>query len=286
MPPSIRQLKEELPIINKIHIKQQRLRKMLRVEDRIIPADIERTRAYVQKNTVLAKAGRKCVDGRYPPETASGMLARPGGDCGYVMALLAINKKKKLDLTPEQCLNAVYKVICQKMSGSFCMHTDHHSDPNHKEINDKMHQTLIGCGHLTKATKQLIREPYDVDNDDVKKIIAYAKNLAEVSDHVELVNLNGDHKEQGVLLVESNKYTVNATDSSMQYFIYDKTRDDAFMEKLVEEMAIPGVTLKDMKEESDRQLQATLHNLAKGLPLYQVTYTNKTPTVVYLQHIE
>lgn len=286
MPPSIRQLKEELPIINRIHIKQKRLRKILRVEDRIIPADVAETTAYVQKNTVLAKEGRKCVDGRYPPETASGMLARPGGDCGYVMALLAINKKKKLNLTPEQCLNAVYKVICQKMSGSFCMHTDHHSDPNHKEINDKMHQTLIGCGHLAKATKQLLREPYDVDNDDVKRIIAYAKNLAEVSDHVELVNLNGDHKEQGVLLVESDKYTVNATDSSKQYFIYDKTRDDAFMAKLVKEMAIPGVSLKDMKEESDIQLQATLHNLAKGLPLYKVTYENKIPTVTLLQQIQ
>jgi hypothetical protein len=283
---TLRQLKEELPIINRIHIKQQRLRRILHVEDRIVPADVEGTSEYVQKNTVLAREGRKCVDGRYPADTATGMLARPGGDCGYVMALLAINKKKKLGMTPEQCLNAVYKVICQKLHGAFCMHTDHHVDPNNKDLNDRMHQTLIGCGHLAKATKQLLREPYDVDNEDVKKIIAYAKNLAEVSDHVEMVNLAGDHKEQGVLLIEGDKYTVSACDDDTQYFIYDKTRDDAFMKRLVEAMDLPGVTFEDMQAESDIQLQATLHNLAKGLPLYKVSFEEKKSSVTYVSHIE
>jgi hypothetical protein len=285
MSPTLRQIKEELPLINKIHIKQPRLRKILRVEDRYIPENLAATTAYVQKNTVLAREGRKCVDGRYPADTASGMLARPGGDCGYVMALLAINKKKKLGMTPEQCLNAVYKVICQKMHGAFCMHTDHHVDPSQEGLNDNMHKTLIGCGHLAKATKQLLREPYDVNNDDVKKIIAYAKNLAEVSDHVEMVHLDGDHKEQGVLLVEGSEYTINACDETKQFFIYDKTRDDAFMEKLVAAMDLPGVTFEDMKAESDVQLQATLHNLAKGLPLYHVTFKGKQPTVQYVNHI-
>ncbi|MGH7202969.1 MAG: hypothetical protein ACREHC_00825 [Candidatus Levyibacteriota bacterium] len=283
---TLRQIKEELPLLNKIHIKQSRLRKMLRVDDRIVPADVPGTTEYIQKNTVAVRDGRKCVDGRYPPETASGMLARPGGDCGYVMALLALNKKKNLGMTPEQCLNAVYNVICKKLHGAFCMHTDHHVDPELEELNDKMHQTLIGCGHLAKATKQLLREPYDVDNDDVKKIIAYAKNLAEVSDHVEMVNLNGDHKEEGVLLVDSERYTVNACDETKQYFIYDKTRDDVFMKKLVDAMALPGVTFEDMQAESDIQLQATLHNLAKGLPLYNISYTGKTPTVAYVTTIE
>lgn len=285
MPPTLRQIKEELPLINKIHIKQPRLRKILHVVDRFIPENVETTTAYVQKNTVLAREGRKCVDGRYPADTATGMLARPGGDCGYVMALLAINKKKKLGMTPEQCLNAVYKVICQKMHGAFCMHTDHHVDPSQEGLNDRMHQTLIGCGHLAKATKQLLRAPYDVDNEDVKKIIAYAKNLSEVSDHVKMVNLDGDHKEQGVLLIVGSKYTVSACDDDTQFFIYDKTRDDEFMKKLVEAMAIPEVTFEDMQAESDVQLQATLHNLAKGLPLYKVAYTGKEPKITYISHI-
>ncbi|MBA3724777.1 MAG: hypothetical protein H0W89_07935 [Candidatus Levybacteria bacterium] len=285
---TLRQLKEELPLINRIHIKQPRLRKLLHVEDRIIPADVTGTTAYIQKNTVLAQEGRKCVDGRYPPHTASGMLARAGGDCGYVMALLAINKKKNLGMTPEQCLNAVYKVICQKLHGSFCMHTDHHVDPEHEEVNHKMHQNLIGCGHLAKASSQLIRERYDVHNEDVKKVIAYARNLSEISSDVDMVNLDGEHKEQGVLLIESDTYTVNAMDAAREsmYFIYDKTRDEAFMKKLVREMNVPEVTFEDMKEESDVQLQATLHNLAKGLPLYHVSFEGKKPAVTFVTHIQ
>jgi len=48
------------------------------------------------------------------------MIARPGGHCGYVMALLAINRKKNLGLTPEQCFNAVYKVV-QKIMVFVCI---------------------------------------------------------------------------------------------------------------------------------------------------------------------
>ena len=208
------------------------------------------------------------MDGRYPPDTARGMLARAGGDCGYVMALMAINRKKKLQLTPEQCFNAVYKVISQKMHGAFCIHTDHHADPDHDGVNDSMHQTLIGCGHLSKAANRWsLRHPYDVQGKDVKKIIAYAKNLADIGDHVEMVNLDGEHAEQGVLIVDDTTHTVNAMDPKVHtmYFIYDKKRDEAFMKKLVEAMDLPGVTFEDMKKEADIQLQATLHNLAKGL---------------------
>ncbi len=285
---TLRQLKEELPLLNRIHITQPRLRKMFRADQHLKPIDILGTTNYVQKNIVAAKEGRKCVDGRYPPETASGMLARAGGDCGYVMALLAINKKKKLGLTPEQCLNAVYKVICQKLHGAFCMHTDHHVDPEHEMLNTKMHETLIGCGHMAKAASQRLREPYDVDNDDMKKIIAYAKNLAEISEDVDMVNLSGEHKEQGVLLVESESYTVNAMDSDKKsmYFIYDKTRDEDYMRRLVKAMAIPGVTFEDMKKESDIQMQATLHSLALGLPLYRVTFKGKTPHISFVASIQ
>lgn len=249
---------------------------------------LEETIAYIQKNTVRAREGRKCVDGRYPPETASGMLARAGGDCGYVMALMAINQKKKLQLSPEQCFNMVYKVVSQKMHGAFCIHTDHHADPNHEIANKKMHQTLIGCGHLAKAATQRIRKPYEVHNEDVKKIIAYAKNLADIDENVEMINLAGEHAERGVLIVEDSEYTVNAMDSRTHamYFIYDKKRDEEFMKKLVKAMNLPDVTFEDMRQEADTQLQATLHNLAKGLPIYTVTYKDKKPQMKYLATID
>jgi len=285
---TIRQLKEDLPIINKLHIRRSSPDALL-IQQPPTQEELQETTQYVHKNTVLAREGRKCVDGRYPPDTAQGMLARAGGDCGYVMALMAINQKKKLQLTPEQCFNAVYKVISQKMHGAFCIHTDHHADPEHDGTTPSLHQTLIGCGHLAKAanTQWSLRRPYDVPGKDVQKIIAYAKNLADITDHIEMVNLEGEHAERGVLVIDDTTHTVNAMDpkTRMMYFIYDRKRDEAFMKKLVDVMAIPGVTFEDMKKEADIQLQATLHNLAKGLPMYTVTYKDKQPQISYLATI-
>lgn len=280
---TLRQIKNDIPVINRLHIGQ-----LMRSQTTPTDEEIQDTLYYVRKNTVTARDGRKCVDGRYPPDTARGMLARAGGDCGYVMALMAINRRKKLQLAPEQCFNAIYNVISRKMHGAFCIHTDHHADPDHDITNDQMHQTLIGCGHLSQAASSgRFRHPYDVQKQDVKKIIAYARNLADISDQVEVINLDGEHSECGVLLINDTKHTVNAWDPKLRsmYFIYDKKRDEAFMKKLVKTMAIPGVTYEDMKREADIQLQATLHNLAKGLPIYSVTYKRNEPQVTFLATI-
>jgi len=283
---TLRQIKNDIPVINRLHIGRSS-QKMLQLQNIPTEEEMQETNDYVLKNTVHAQEGRKCVDGRYPPDTARGMLARAGGDCGYVMALMAINRKKKLQLTPEQCFNAVYKVISQKLHGAFCIHTDHHIDPEFEGANN-MHQTLIGCGHLTQASSQWsLRHPYDVQGGDVKKIIAYARNLADINDQVEIINLAGEHAERGVLIVDDTKHTINAMDPKehTMYFIYDKTRDEAFMKKLVKEMAIPGVTFEDMKKEADIQLQATLHNIAKGLPIFTISYKKNEPQVTYLATI-
>lgn len=284
---TLRQIKNDLPVINRLHIGRLHLRTS--ISEQHVPTDkeLEITRNYVKKNSVLAREGRKCVDGRYPPDTARGMLARAGGDCGYVMALMAINRKKKLQLSPEQCFNAVYKVINQKMHGAFCIHTDHHADPDHAIMDKQMHQTLIGCGHLAKAASQGLRHPYDVQSEDIKRIITYAKNLADINNSVEIINLDGEHAEQGVFIVDDTERTVNAMDPKTRemYFIYDKKRDEEFMKKLVKEMDLPGVTFEDMKKEADIQLQATLHNLAKGLPIYTVSYQDDKPQVSYLATI-
>lgn len=243
----------------------------------------DKTLAYVKRNTVVAQEGRKCVDGRYLPDQAKGMIARPGGDCGYVMALMAVNRKKKLGLTPEECFNAIYKIIASKFHGTFCIHTDHFIDPedDHSKLAKHMHHTLIGCGHLMKAASQRIRKPYDVTSKEVRRLMMYTRNLVDISASVQLINLDGVHKEKAVLVIESDDYTVIAHDpkANEMFFIYDEKRDYEFMKKLVHEMNIPGVTFEDMKKESDIQLKATLKNLAKGFPIYRIAYHGKTPSI-------
>ncbi len=240
--------------------------------------DIKKTSEYVLCNIVEAREGRKCVDGRYLPTQGGGMIARPGGDFGYVMALLALNRQKKLGLSPEQCFEAVYAVVSQKGDGHFYMHTDHHADPD-----ASTHKGLIGCGHLAKAADAAISAKYGVDAQEIVQLVNYARNIAHVMPTMEIVNLEGEHNEEGVLVINSDQYTVNAEDPNLgwMYFIYDAARDTEYLKYLVGELNIGGVSFEEMKKESDLQLSATLHNLAKGLPIYKVSFEGKTPSVVF-----
>lgn len=244
--------------------------------------ELERTREYVSVNIVKANEGRKCVDGRYQPNQATGMIARPGGDCGYVMALLAVNKRKSLGMTPEQCFNSVYKVVSRGKNGHFCMHTDHHCDPN-----AHTHKGLIGCGHIAKAAVDSLSHEYEVDSKDVERFINYARNIADIMPTMDMVNLSGEHQEVGVLVIDDKNYTVNADDpdSKRMYFIYDRLRDSEYLKYLTAEMALPEVNFAEMKRESDQQLTATLHNLAIGLPVYNVTFNSKISNVVFSAYV-
>lgn len=243
--------------------------------------NLSETIGYITKNIVPAQRGRKCVDGRYLPTQASGMIARPGGDCGYVMALLAVSKRKALGLTPEHCFNVVYKII-KEHHDHFCMHTDHNTDPD-----SNTHRGLIGCGHLAKAAAKNLCSKYDVTSQDITRLVNYARNIAEISAFLEMINLDGEHTETGVLVINSKRYSVNSEDPELKkmYFIYDEERDNDFLKKLVNEMAIPGVTFADMKKESDLQLQATLHNLAAGLPVYSVRFEGEKPIVSFISFV-
>jgi hypothetical protein len=244
--------------------------------------DIEDVIRYVKASTVSAQTGTKCVDGRYLPNQGHGMLARPGADCGYVMALEAVNRKRNLGLTPEQCFNAVFKAV-EKLNGTFYLHTDEHTDPAPHE-----HNGLIGCGHLAKAGRKVFSWEYDVRSNDVREIVNYARNLIEVNSNIEMINLAGKHEEIGVLLIHGDQHTILADNPKRKqmYFIYDVDRDRAFMKVLVATMNIEGVTFKDMSQEADLQLDATLQNLAVGLPIYEVQFKEGKPEVNYVRHIE
>lgn len=244
--------------------------------------DTEDVSDFIVASMVPTQKGTKCVDGRYLPTQSAGMIARPGADGGYVMALEAVNRKKNLGLTPEQCFNAVFKAV-NILNGKFYLHTDHHADPN-----PHTHHGLIGCGHLAKAGRKFFSWEYDIRSNDVREMVDYARNLSEVSTNIEMVNLAGKHQEKGVLIVHGDKYTVNADNPRLaqMYFIYDVDRDRTFMKQLVETMKIEGLTFKDMIREADFQLDATLQNLALGLPVFEVEFVNDQPNVSFIKYIE
>lgn len=243
---------------------------------------LEEARAFVDANVILARPGRKCVDGRYKPGQADGKIARPGGDWGYVEVLLALREEGVIDLSPEACIYAVLHAVKQ-IGDTFCMHTDHHADPTrayHKN-------TSIGCGHIAKAAEPKNASLYVLSSEDVKKALLYTRELDAIDDKsIDMVRLRGEHKERGVLIINSEKYTVWSSDKeNVMYFIYDKTRDEAFMKKLVKTLAIEGLFYKDFKRVSDIQLQATLELLAAGKPMFEITFDDATSEVRFLGNV-
>lgn len=240
---------------------------------------LETAYKYVKENIKPAQIGRKCIDGRYP--TGENQLARPAADLGYVMALLAVNEKKQLGLTPVQCFDYVYNAIIAEGS-TFDFHTDQFADPeNAEEITEaESHgHAPIGCAHVAKAADDSNSPDYGLPSGKaIRAVIACANNKFNAENEMDKktirkVNLKRKHAEKGVLIIESDEFTVNSssTDGTQMYFIYDRKQDKHFMRKLVDSMKIAKITFEDMESASNMQAAATLKLIAVGKPVYNVT---------------
>jgi hypothetical protein len=232
---------------------------------------------FVINNKVKARKGFICVDGRYKAgyETA-GMLARPGGNFRGIMVLLAL--KKKLGLTVGQIVDRAVEAV-EKMGISFNMHTDEHADPEDL--------FSIGCGHIAKAADPKTSKAYKVDPKDIKKALVYLRIKLEGKKYYQMIKLSGEHQEKGVLVITGTKYTVNHYDPKRgMYFVFDQARDDVFLKQLYDNLHISKISFKEFKDYSDLQLQATLDNLAKGLPIYEVNADLSEPEVKFIGKVE
>jgi hypothetical protein len=240
---------------------------------------LQEAKNYVQRATVPAIEGRKCVDGRYQHDQQSGMLARPGGDFGYVMALLAVNNTLKLGLTPRECFEKVYRAVTSDQKGKFGMHTDQHanSEDGHKVKAIGVEPTIIGCGHIAKACNEEFSEAYGLEPYELRELVDAARERLHEGGAIDMVTLAGDHAEKGVLIIDSQDSSVDPYDSEQKsmYFIYDRMRDEIFMKKLVETLALQGLTYESLKDAADKQLQTTLRILAPGAPMFVVDFTKQ-----------
>lgn len=230
-----------------------------------------------------AKPGRMCGDGRY--EENEGKISRFGADGGFVLGLLGLNQKFGLRLTPEQAVDAVVATS----EGKFYAHTDEHTHNN-----GNGHEHDIGCGHLAKATLPENAQAYGVNPDEVKRAIAYKKELAKKHpDKVEIVHLQGPHLEGAVIFNMGEAKTVAHRDGDEQYFMVDVERDAKYTAELFEKLklAVPQlsekqISVEDFRSILDQQTQATAGILAKGLPVFKVNADGETPHVIPAGHIE
>lgn len=244
-------------------------------------SEIESIRSYAENNRVAAQEGRKCVDGRYSADQGTGMIARPGGDFGYVMALMAVSDEVNLGLRPQECFDKIYSLVTGD-GGQFYMHTDHHADPEDNSGHQD-HLPLIGCGHIAKASVPDMAKMYGVDPLEIKEVVGYARDEQNAGKNITMVNLSGEHQEKDVLVVRGENQTLNPHNEQEMHFLYDQDRDETFMKGLVGRLQQTGVpvTYEQFKAASDRQLNATLQILAGGKAMYQVNLQDMKPTVSF-----
>ncbi len=244
--------------------------------------ELEKTRRFVEQNTVPARKGRRCVDGRYDStvDSNTGMISRPGGDFGYVMALMRVNTELNLGLSTQECFEAIYEVVTRD-DDNFYMHTDHHADPLTSDDHENTDHPLIGCGHASKATNEDLAPLFGVNAQDMRDLITFVKQASSEDEKIVIVNLPGDHDEKGVLSISSENLSVRSQNGDTMYFLYDEKRDNDFMKDLVEKLDIDGLSFDGFKNAADSQLNAILELLAKGLPVYSVTGDSQNPHVTF-----
>lgn len=253
------------------------------VEQKDLGKNMEKEKAvqdaieHVRDNIIKAEEGRKCVDGRYAPGT--GEIARAGGDMGYVEILLSLNRKKGLDLNPANCVDLVYDYTT-KDGGMFSLHSDRHADPLEQDHSHHEERPLIGCGHCAKAAQASLAEQYNLDPRDVQESVLYVRNRHTRGDRVDIIVLEGEHEEKGAIIVDSMTHSLNERDidGESMYFVYDRARDEDYMKRFVawlQKEKKLDIFYDEFKAISDLQTNATLHILAQGKPIINVSVDNQ-----------
>jgi hypothetical protein len=251
-------------------------------EEKIEPVP-EYVLEHIKKHIVPAsKTSSKCVDGGYQPNEATGELARPGADLGLCVILLSVG------FTPQDAFDMV-KAFRVSRGEKFGWHTDMHADPvdgsKHTEYADA---PFCGCGHCVKAEE--FAPLYGIETKGlVQELFSIVRKEYEVDqDQFLFVNLNRDHAEKAVLIIESNNFSVEPWDleTGTQFFIYDQTRDNELLkdlesylrEKFQQEQKEFNFPEGKLGELADKQTNATLGLLktSRGATKYSVMIDNQT----------
>jgi len=230
------------------------------------------------ENIEPVQFGRVCGDGRQ--HETDGKLARFGADGGYVLGLLALNKTRNLGFTVKQIVDATVRASI--VDGTkFSLHTDFHEGPE---------PYAIGCGHLAKASLPENEEKYGVNHEEVREAIIYIKELAQKDpEHVEIVKLEGDHQERGVIFNMGKKKKIVHKRDHIQWFMVDEERDKEYVNNVLFPrlcMQLPhlleeGIDSEEFDKVLHKQTLATARILAHGLDINKV---NADGELLHIEH--
>lgn len=215
----------------------------------------------------------RCVDGRYAGNEF-GAIATPGADIGFLLNGFAASNKLDLGLKEEEILQALIRVVGGYKNLRF--HSDEHA---------KGHG--MGCGHIKHSTTDY--ESYGITKAQADFVVGILPELLKQGAREEI--LEGEHQESGVLVVESERFSVKPSvrlrNGIHQSFVYQKTLTDARLQELAKALLPlalqynPGLTeirlLSALRQATQEQLQLTVGRLAKDKPVFtaHITPTGK-----------
>lgn len=224
-----------------------------------LQAQQEKIKTYIEANRVddLSLEGA-CGDGRPPVEgSISGRVRKFGADFGDLMAIKAALNVEGIEISSSD-LVFKYLAAVKKIRGQdskISVHTDTNNQP----------LAGIGCGHIGKSI--VLGMQQNLSPEELQDL--YEAVLA--SEH-EITVLNGEHKEEAVLLIHGKDHSIKSSDDNGMYFVVDVDRALDFIGKVAPLLNINGLNAQNVKDQWVSQMDKTARVLATGKNMFDVNF--------------
>ncbi|MCF6276541.1 MAG: hypothetical protein L3J07_01685 [Candidatus Magasanikbacteria bacterium] len=267
---------------------------------------------FVKMNSLLTDQFESCVDGR----GEIGIVGTPGGNAGeFVLALTTAEKVSgnTIDIvqmreimekycqifgkfymhTDTHAIENLMKSMSLDMSLSDIISMIQNPVSNLREnlLNALMQADNVGCGHIKLMMKN--PEEYGVRKELVQAVVrSFYELLWSGNDYLEFVVLEGEHQEGAVVNILTVDTEINS-ESMIPVVVPEVDGEQMFVNhpqaanfmrtyeaQNISELVGFEVSVDDYKVEVEklgtRQLLTTVGHLAKGLPIFNVVFTDET----------
>lgn len=221
--------------------------------------------AHIRDNRIAVRPGRRCIDGRYAPQSVdSGRLARPGGDFGFVQVMLSVNRALGLGWSTLKCLSEVYDALVA-IDGTFYMHTD----SENCQRSSGFDAGLPGCRHIAFSTSNPL--VFNLNADDVIRAYDLVTQHSPFRQRVYMAVVEGPNRESAVLVNLDPESSFEPRDASGNtFFLYDRSRDEDLMADLFTRLNLPPTSRPLFQRTAREQVLYTLSLLGTRLPVFMV----------------
>lgn len=242
---------------------------------------LEQVTAFVTENRVdgVRVEEIRCGDGRPTPDQSNGAMRAFGEDFGMMLAIQgALWEKGGKDVDNEKLIDTYLKAVAGVRGENPRLFS--HSDTHAQKDNG------IGCGHAREASNPKNEDEYIYPKDKARSLFDAILKRPEL----DLQVLEGDHEEQAVLLVYSEKnsegkrFSVNSkskdVDDKSSYFVVDMNAIKEHFESVVPQIAAEleiDLNAEEAMKAYEVQQGESAQRLAfsKGLPAFNVHFDSE-----------